>query len=84
MNVYNILKHKKAFSNVISSFIYHEDFAKNFRKIINQKGVINIGGKRQSVFDFVSKNNENIEPILSKNKFLDNSIDIKKYRKLIK
>ena len=76
--------HKKAFSNVISSFIYHEDFAKNFRKIINQKGVINIGGKRQSVFDFVSKNNENIEPILSKNKFLDNSIDIKKYRKLIK
>ena len=76
--------HKKAFSNVISSFIYHEDFAKNFKKIINQKGVINVGGKRQSVFSFVSKNNKNIKPILSKDKFLDNSINIKKYRKLVK
>ncbi len=76
--------HKKAFSNVISSFTYHEDFARNFRKIINQRGVINIGGKRQSVFDFVSKNNKNIKPTLSRDKFLDNSINIKKYRKLIK
>ena len=39
--------HKFAFSNVKSNFIFHDEFAKLFIKIINKKGVINIGGKQK-------------------------------------
>ena len=44
--------HKSAFSNVRSNFIFHDNFAKIFIKIINKKGVINIGGKSQTIFQF--------------------------------
>ena len=30
--------HKKAFANVFTNFIYHEDFLKIFKKLINKKG----------------------------------------------
>ena len=53
--------HNQAFSNVISSFIYHEKFAINFKKILNKKGIINIGGKRQTVFKFAKKNNKKVD-----------------------
>ena len=36
--------HKFAFSNVESNFIFHDEFVKKFIKIINKKGIINIGG----------------------------------------
>ena len=36
--------HKVAFSNVITSFMYHEDVAKMLFKLINKTGIINIGG----------------------------------------
>ena len=76
--------HKKAFKNVISSFIYHDEFANNFKKIISQKGIINIGGKRQNIYRFVSKDNKKIKAIKIKTKYLDNSIKVVKYNKLIK
>ncbi|MDA9629793.1 sugar nucleotide-binding protein, partial [Candidatus Pelagibacter sp.] len=37
--------HKKAFANVKTNFIYHEDVAKILFKLINKKGLINVGGK---------------------------------------
>ena len=39
--------HKSAFSDVISNFIFHDQFVKLFLKVIDKKGVINIGGKRK-------------------------------------
>lgn len=47
--------YKKAYSNLKSNFMYHEDLIKILPKIINQKGIINIGGKSQSVFEFAKK-----------------------------
>ena len=44
--------HKYAFSNVKSNFIFHDDFAKLFLKIVNKRGVINIGGKSQTIYNF--------------------------------
>ena len=44
--------HTKAFFDFITNFIYHEDFVKLLFKVINKKGIINIGGKSQSVYDF--------------------------------
>ncbi len=59
-------KHKKAFSDVKSNFIYHKDFIPILFKIINKKGIINVGNKPQTIFDFVKKGKKNIKKIKSK------------------
>ena len=38
-------------------------------KLINKKGVYNIGGKTKTVFNFVKKQNKNIKKKLSKGEF---------------
>ena len=57
--------HKKAYSNVKSNFIYHEDLAKIFLKLVNKKGIYNIGGKSQSIYNFAKKTNENVKKKIS-------------------
>jgi dTDP-4-dehydrorhamnose reductase len=59
--------HQSAFADMITNFIYHNDFIKIFNKILNKKGVLNIGGPSQSVYDFVKKNNPKIKRIYLKN-----------------
>jgi len=51
--------HKKAFNDFITNFIFHEEIARFLFKLINKKGVINIGGKTQSVYKFAKKYNHN-------------------------
>ena len=53
--------HKFAFSDVKSNFIFHEDFAKIFVKLIKKKGVINIGGKVKTIYEFAKKYNMNVK-----------------------
>ena len=55
--------HKKAFANVKSNFIFHEDMAKILFKLINQKGIINIGGKTTTIYNFAKKNNSDVKKI---------------------
>ena len=50
-----------AYTNLKTNFMFHEDLAKVFFKLINKKGIINIGGPAQSVFRFARKNNKNIK-----------------------
>ena len=81
--------HKKAFGDFITNFIFHEDIAKNLLKLINKKGVINVGGKIQSVFSFVKKYNPKIKKNSAKkilgNKYpLNPSMNINKLKKIIK
>lgn len=64
--------HKRAFANVKSNFIYQEDLARIFLKVINKKGLFNIGGKSQIIHTFVSLQNKNIKKIYSKGKFPKN------------
>ena len=61
--------HKHAYSNVKSNFIFHNEFIKLFLKIINKKGIINIGGKPQSIFDFAKSYNKKVKRRLSKGEF---------------
>ena len=75
--------HQYAFSNVTTNFMFHDDFAKVFHKLINKKGVINVGGKRQTVFNFVKSHKEKVKKKISKDSSLDHSIDIKKFKKII-
>ena len=48
-------RHKFAFDDVWRSSITHEDVASIILKVKNEVGIINVGGKYQSVYDFVSK-----------------------------
>ena len=47
--------HNKAYTNLKTNFIFHEDLVKYLPKLIKEKGIINIGGKTQSVYDFAKK-----------------------------
>ncbi len=81
--------HKSAFANVKSNFIFHEDVAKILFKLINKKGIINIGGKTQTIYNFAKKNNPEVKKVYLENKskkqFPKNpSININKLKKLIK
>jgi len=58
--------HKKAFANVFTNFIYHEDFVKIFKKLIGLKGIINVGGPTKSVYDFVKNDNTRIKKVFIK------------------
>ncbi len=77
--------HEKAFTNVKTNFIFHEDFAKIFIKIIKKKGVINIGGKSQSVYKFAKYFNKKIKKIKS-NGSLPKRIDmnLSKLKKILR
>ena len=75
--------HQYAFSNVTTNFMFHDDFAKVFHKLINKKGVINVGGKRQTVFNFVKSYKKNVKKKISKDSSLDHSINIKKFKRII-
>ena len=50
--------HKKAYANVKSNFIYQEDAAKIILRVLNKKGIINIGGPSQTIYKFAKKNNK--------------------------
>ena len=81
--------HNKAFKDFITNFIFHEDIAKYLFKLINKKGIINVGGKAQSVYNFAKKYNPKIKKIyakkiMGKNYPLNTSINIKKLKKIIK
>ena len=61
--------HKYAYSNVKSNFIYHKDFAKIFLKLINKKGIFNVGGKSQSIYSFAKTYNDKVLKKISKGEF---------------
>ena len=80
--------HKKAFANVKNSFLYHDDVAKILFKLLNKKGIINIGGKTKYIYDFAKKDNPYVKKIfLKKNMKLgmpfNASLNIKKLKKII-
>ena len=77
--------HKYAFSNVNSNFIFHEDFAKKFIKVLNKKGIINIGGKTDTIFNFAQKYNKKVKKNKSKGELpLKMDMNLSKYKFIIK
>jgi len=81
--------HKMAFANMKTNFMFHEDIARNLLKLIKFKGIINVGGKSQSIFNFAKKYNPNVKKIFVKknqrDEFpLNSTMNISKFRKVIK
>ncbi len=58
--------HKSAFSNVKTNFIFHDDLSKIFIKLINKKGIINVGGPTKTVYNFAKKYNPKVKKIIAK------------------
>ena len=79
--------YKKVFSDLRSNFMFHEDLVKILPKVLNKKGIINIGGKSQSVYSFAKKYNKKIKKIKTNNKNklpLNQTMNLDKLRKIIK
>ena len=77
--------HKSAYSNVKSNFIFHDELARIFVKLINKNGVFNIGGKTQTIFNFAKKTNPKIKKKISKGEFpINQYMNLNKLNKIIK
>ena len=81
--------HKKAFANMKTNFMFQENLAKNLYKLINLKGIINVGGEIQSVYKFAKKYNSKVKKIFAsksqqKQFPLNSTMNISKFKKIIK
>ena len=81
--------HEKAFANVKMNFLYHEDLVKILIKIINKKGIINVGGAPQTVYNFAKKYNPKVKKIFVKKNSIYNYplnpyMNLSKLKKIIK
>ena len=76
--------HKKAFKNVISNFLYHGEVVKILFKLLRKKGIINIGGKKRSIYDFAKEQNIRVKKINMKKNTLpkNSSMNLDKLRKM--
>ena len=76
--------HKSAFDNVKSNFIFHDEFCEILLKIINIRGIINIGGKSQTIYQFAKKYNINVKRVNAKGTLPPNMhMSLKKLKKII-
>ena len=80
--------HQKAFSDVKLNFIFHDEVAPILKKVMNKKGILNIGGPTKTVYQFAKKYNPKVEKISIKKlknlKFpLNASMNIAKLKKII-
>ncbi len=79
--------YKKAFTNLKTNFMFHEDLIDLLPRLLKHKGIINVGGKSQSVFNFAKKYNSNvkgIKAIKSLNLPLNQTMNLNLLKKLIK
>ena len=80
--------HNKAFSDVKLNFIFQDEIALMLNKLLNKKGILNVGGPIKTVYEFAKKYNPNIKKISVKKlrnfKFPKNaSMNITKLKKII-
>ena len=79
--------HNTAFTNLKSNFMFHEDLVDMLPKVINATGIINIGGKSQSVYHFAKKHNKLVRKakLNTNSKFpLNQTMNLSKLKKLLK
>ena len=79
--------HEYAYADMVTNFIYHDEFIKIFEKSLNEKGILNIGGQSRTVYDFVKIENPKIKKKYLKkentNVPLKASMDISRLKKII-
>ena len=77
--------HSHAYANVKSNFMYQEDIAKLLLKVLNKKGVLNLGGPSKSIYAFAKKEKKNIKKKYSKGEFPKRmDMNLTRLKKIIK
>ena len=80
--------HKKAIKGAKSSFIFNKTVSQIIPFLLDETGIINIGGKKRDIYQFAKKfSNKNIKSINAnkiKNFPKNSSINIFKLMKLLK
>ena len=81
--------HKKAFANVKLNFLFHDELVKILIKIMDKKGIINVGGPTKTVYNFAKKYNPKVKKIFVKKNSLYNFplnpyMNLSKLKKIIK
>jgi len=76
--------HDRAFYDVKTNFMFQDEVAKIIPKILNKKGIINIGGKIQSVFNFAKNTKKDVIRSSGKKIFPPNpSMNVSKLKKIL-
>ena len=77
--------HEYAFHDIKTNFIFHEEIVKIIPKILDKTGILNVGGKIQTVYSFAKKNNKNVKKKSGKKLFPKNiSMNVLKLNKIMK
>ena len=75
--------HKRAFANVKLNFIFHDELSKLLIKLLNKKGIINLGGPTRTVYNFAKKYNKKVKKIYVR-KNSSNNFPLKPFMNLSK
>jgi dTDP-4-dehydrorhamnose reductase len=77
--------HEFAFHDIKTNFIFHEEVVKIIPKILDKTGILNVGGKTQSIYLFAKKTNKNVKKKSGKKLFTKNlSMNVEKLNKIMK
>ena len=77
--------YKQGYTNLFSNYMFHEDLVKILPKIIDQYGIINLGGKTRSIFNFGKISNKKLLKTKCKDKNipLKQTMNLKKLREIL-
>ena len=77
--------YKRGYTNLFSNYMFHEDLVKILPKIIDQYGIINLGGKTRSIFNFGKISNKKLLKTKCKDKNipLKQTMNLKKLREIL-
>ena len=79
--------YKSAYTNLKTNFMFHEDVIKLLPKLIAEKGIINVGGKSQSVYSFAKRYNPTIKKSRALKKVnlpLNQTMNLSKLNRILK
>ena len=77
--------YKKAFTNVFSNYMFHEEMVEMLPKLINQFGIINVGGKSRSIYNFAKNHNQKVIKIKNFDKkiYSKQTMNLKRLKKIL-
>ncbi len=79
--------YNEAYTNIKSNFLFHEDLVFMLPKLIKKRGIINVGGKANSIYNFAKKYNPKIKKIIAPKNTklpLNQSMNISNLNKILK
>lgn len=79
--------HESAFENLKTNFMFHQEVVEILPKIIHEKGILNVGGKSQSVYSFAKKTSPKVKRAFVGKKIkmpLNQTMNLNKLNKLLR